>query len=167
MVLYNSTDLWLEYIDFIEQQVKNTHTLVSVTSRAVIGCRDNGSLWRLRLYALEAHDPEDSTSFDCAVAMALAQSFHSSEEYLSILTWNCDFYRRRLLTVTRDVEKQRESTAADIGVDVNTFRVQSAVAAVRTAFDSADMFLCQYYPEWAGAHLSVALYRLRVTERLM
>ena len=48
MVLYNCADLWLEYVDFIEQQVKNTHTLVSVTSRAVIGCRDNGSLWRLR-----------------------------------------------------------------------------------------------------------------------
>ncbi|CAL1385168.1 unnamed protein product [Linum trigynum] len=92
-----SSDLWLDYVRYMDSTLKVGNVVRDVYMRASRNCPWVGELWVRYLLALErGHAPEEDIS--AVLGRALQYTFSTLEEYLDLFLTRVDGLRRRILS---------------------------------------------------------------------
>ncbi|XP_010270737.1 PREDICTED: squamous cell carcinoma antigen recognized by T-cells 3-like [Nelumbo nucifera] len=140
-----SSDLWIEYTQYLDHTLKIPNVAKCVYSRATRNCTWIGELWVRYLLSLErAHASEEelSTVFE----QSLQCSFSSIDEYLDLFLTRVDGLRRRI-----------SPTNAEDGLDCTVFRdtFQRAKEYISPHLKSTDDLL-HLHAYWAHLELNLA-----------
>lgn len=145
---------WENFVEFARFEVKNWNLVEDILSRCSRLHFNEAKVWQQLIQAMEVVErPLELVSR--TLHTGLQNIFASAENYVSLLSSSCDYFRRHLISVRvkSGAHKKEE--------------VILAIERLRTSFDAAEAFLDTYYPSWVDGFLMVTRYRVRVEEELI
>ncbi|CAN0913328.1 Squamous cell carcinoma antigen recognized by T-cells 3 [Linum grandiflorum] len=140
-----SSDLWLDYLRYMDKTLKTGNVVRDVYSRASKNCPWVGELWAQYLLALERGHATEKDIF-AVFERALQCTFSTVEEYLDLFLTRVDGLRRRILSITE------QEAILDFSLVRETFKYASDYLSPQ--LKNTDSLL-RLYAYWARLELNL------------